>query len=541
MATRPATNTDPSRGIDHYDALVVGAGAVGGFAALLLAEAGLRVLVLDAGLPRSVLRKPLQWTVGRLVRALANPSALRYVNPALSYKARSFLKLLARHRQSIQCRCYAWDHAPDAFVDDTECPYSTPEPNPFTWLRCRQVGGRLALPTHGRQYYRFSKLDFAPMDGLSPAWPFPAEELNPWYELIERRLRLTGTYEDIAAVPDSEISEVLVPTPAEMAVMARLKDSWPGVAIMPGRFAPPLNTIELAVRTGRVQVCQGAVVREVNLNDVGELRGVTWVDARRRSERRAHAPLVFLCASALETTRILMLSRSKRHPKGLGGASGTLGRFLMDHVMLKLEGIGPHLPPGPLPGLGRCIYLPHFNRRNPGSPRTSRGFGVQLYQSPGAGDRSYFIAVSFGEMLPRNQNCVSIDETLRDAWGVPALHIKCSYGDSELSLGRQQATALQELADALGVRVTSFDGVPVTPGSASHECGTARMGTSPTNSVLNPYNECWDVGGVYVTDGACFPSQGSQNPTLTMLALTARACNHALMPTERFRSLEITR
>jgi choline dehydrogenase-like flavoprotein len=170
MANKSHLNT-----VEHYDAVIVGAGAVGSFAALLLAEAGLKVLVLDAGLPKSILRRPLQRAVGKLMQTLANPFALRLLSPAIAYKGRSVLKLLARRRQSIQCRCYAWDHAPDAFVDDIDCPYSTPPDKPFTWLRCRQIGGRWALPTHGRQYYRFSKLDFAPTDGRSRAWPFPAE------------------------------------------------------------------------------------------------------------------------------------------------------------------------------------------------------------------------------------------------------------------------------------------------------------------------------------------------------------------------------
>jgi choline dehydrogenase-like flavoprotein len=318
-----------------------------------------------------------------------------------------------------------------------------------------------------------------------------------------------------------------------------LQKRWPGVPMMPGRFAAPLNTLELAIRTGRVHLRQGAIVREVNVNDMGEVTSVIWVDARRRTENRACAPLVFLCASTLETTRILMLSRSKRHPIGLGGASGTLGRFLMDHVMLKLEGIGPKLPPGPLPQIGRCIYLPHFHNRNRGSTPSRRGFGVQLYQSPAAGDRSYFTAVSFGEMLPRIENFVAIDQAGRDAWGIPTLHITCTYDEPEYSIARQQAAALQELADLLGVTVTSIDRTPAAPGSASHECGTARMGNAPTSSVLDPHNECWDARGLFVTDGACFPSQGSQNPTLTMLALTARACDYALARWRTLRSAAV--
>ena len=177
---------------------------------------------------------------------------------------------------------------------------------------------------------------------------------------------------------------------------------------------------------------------------------------------------------------------------------------------------------------GRCLYLSRFDARDSSAPGPGRGFGVQMFQLSASEKRSHFVAVSFAEMLPRPENRVTLDPKRRDAWDIPVLHIDCSLGDTELIRVREQITALRELAEVAGVTPTHIDEAPPPPGSANHECGTARMGDDPKNSVLDPHNECWEAQGLYLTDGACFPSQGTQNPTLTMLALTARACDHAL-------------
>ena len=176
---------------------------------------------------------------------------------------------------------------------------------------------------------------------------------------------------------------------------------------------------------------------------------------------------------------------------------------------------------------GRGIYLPRFDARECASPSPGRGFGVQVYQFPGSGGRSHFSAYSFGEMLPRAENRVTLDSKRRDAWGIPVLRIDCAFSETELARARDQMRALRELADVAGVKLVTLDDPPRLPGSAYHECGTARMGNDPANSVLDGNNQCWDARGLYVTDGASFPSQGIQNPTLTILALTARACHHA--------------
>jgi len=505
-----ATTLEVARATSRYDAVIVGAGAAGGMAAMLLTEAGLRVLVLDAGPVRSPVRSFSRRVVRSLTRRILGNSALA---------------ALDRRRHAIQMQCYAWPRAPEAFVDDLDCPYVAPADRPFVWLRARQLGGRWLIPGHGRQYYRLGPDDLAPRDGLSAPWPLQASELDPWYAAVERRLGLSGRHDNLPWLPDGELKIVLEPTPGEAALQRSISARWHGARPVLGRFAAPIDALEAAARTGRLSIRSGAIAREIEVDGSDRVRGVVWIDQRSRTEQRACAPLVFLCASALESTRLLLLSRSARNPNGLGAKSGILGRYLMDHVMVRAAGERSTLSPEPAPEAGRLIYLPRFDARDLPVPGPGRGFGVQISPISASGG---WLTVSFGEMLPRPENRVTLDPRRRDAWGIPALHIDCGYDQAELLRAREQASALRELAEVAGVALTQIDEAPKPPGSACHECGTARMGSDPANSVLDPHNECWEARGLYVTDGACFPSQGTQNPILTILALTARACDHAL-------------
>jgi choline dehydrogenase-like flavoprotein len=516
---------------ESYDAVVIGAGASGGLAALLLAEAGLRVLVLNAGASHSPMRSPVHWLIGHTVRRLAEPEGLRFIPPALAYKARTILKHMAHGRQPIQSQCYAWERAPQAFIDDHDCPYTTPGEHSFVWLRSRQLGGRMVIPGHGRQYYRFGPNDFSPDDGLSPVWPLKPGELDRWYSLVERRLQLAGGLEGFPWLPDSELSVVLKPTVAEATLAQTIHERWPGAPIALGRYAPPLEALLKGKQTGRLLIKDNSIVKEIEVDDSGRVRGVVWIDEASNIDMRMEARLVFLCASALESTRILLLS----HPwRVIGASSKSLGRFLMDHVMTKAEGVGRKLPVGTNSEEGRLIYLARFDAREMNKRLDGgRGYGVQIYQSAGPGQQSYFTAVAFGEMLPDPNNRVALDNTRKDKWGVPVLHIDCTHRLAEQRLANDQRVALKALAEVAGVTLRRIDEEPAPPGSANHECGTARMGRDPSTSVLDPYNQCWDAHGLYVTDAACFPSQGAQNPTLTILALTARACDHAII---NFRS-----
>jgi choline dehydrogenase-like flavoprotein len=416
--------------------------------------------------------------------------------------------------------------APEMYVDDIDCPYVTAADRPFVWVRARQLGGRMIVPGHGRQYYRLGPDDLAPSDGLSPAWPMRPGELDPWYAAIEQYLNLSGRHDRLPWLPDSDLGQVRDLRPDETALQGAIQTRWPHARPLLARFAPPFDALEAAAETGRLLVRAGAIVREIELDRSGNVSGVVWVDRDSHVEHRTPASLVFLCASTLESTRLLLLSRSGRHPNGLGWASGALGRYLMDHMTLKAMGEGPPLEPEASFEPGRCLYLPRFDARDvPGTP-TGRGFGMQVYQVARDQQSSYFVASTFAEMLPRPENRVTLDVQRRDKWDIPVLRIDCTHGAA--SPAHDWSGALQSIAELAGATLTSLDRRPQPPGSAMHECGTARMGRSPENSVLDPYNQCWDARGLYVTDGASFPSQGTQNPTLTILALTARACDQVL-------------
>jgi choline dehydrogenase-like flavoprotein len=511
-----------------YVAIVVGSGASGGLAALSLTEAGLNVLVLDAAWHPSFVSAPYRRAVATITGKLANPELLPYIPPSLIYKTRKVLRILGGVRQPIQTKCYAWERCPDAFIDDLDSPYTTHPDHPFTWLRTRVTGGRMIVPGHGRQYFRLGDDDFAPTDGQSPQWPVTLHDLAPWYASVEKRLGLSGNRDGLPWLPDSDIRTPLAASPSEAKLQQQIAARWPASRPIMGRYAPPLDSIAQASKTGRLTFRAAAIGRDIITDAKGRAQGVTWLDAATGATHQTTAPIVFLCASALESTRILLLSKNA-DGKPLGAASGMLGRNLMDHIMLKAEGIGGALENEPVMlEDGRCVYLPRFDARDQPTVPPGRGYGVQLYQLSATPGSSYFTAVSFSEMLPRTENTVQLDATRKDRWGIPVLHIDCHYSQQELSRTREQATALREIAALTGAKLHDFSDTPPPPGSAIHECGTARMGADPATSVLDPHNQCWDAKGLYVTDSASFPSQGSQNPTLTVMALTARACAHAL-------------
>jgi choline dehydrogenase-like flavoprotein len=510
-----------------FDAIVVGAGAAGGLAAQLLTQAGMTVLVLDAGWRGRFVEAPLRRLIANVIGYVADPRLQNTLPPRVIDFGRRALRLAGKIHQPVQARCFAWEMAPDFFVDDRENPYVNEADSQFNWFRGHQIGGRMIIPGHGQQYYRMSGRDFMPEDGLSPPWGLAPGELDPWYSLVERHLGLAGGNEHCPWVPDGQMATIRQPSAAEAEVFELINRQWPRVQPIIGRSAPPMNSIEAAANTSRLLCRTGAIVRDVQIDKSGQTTGVSWFDRATGAIRSARSQLVFLCASSLATTRILLSSRSPAHPDGIGAASGALGRYLMDHVLLSASGMGGALPGEPVYSEpGRCVYLPRFDQRE-GAHGSERGYGAQIYRWSAGPGRSHFTAVSFAEMTPRAENRVVLDPHRRDAWGMPVLRIECRHNDAELQLAAQQSVALQEISELLGVRLHRLDSTPAPPGTAIHECGTARMGESPTDSVLDPNNQCWDAKGLYVTDAAAFPSQGLQNPTLTILALTARACEHA--------------
>jgi len=512
-----------------FDAVVIGAGAAGGLAAELLTTAGLDVLLLDAGYSQDILRTPPSRLLTQGLASVASAARVPSVSPALLTLMRRSYHVLGRLRQPIQTQCYAWDRRPGAFVDDIDCPYDSGSGTPFLWIRCRGVGGRLAVPGHGRLYLRFTHDDFRADGDARPAWPFSPSELDPWYAAVETRLGLLGGDATQPACLAHATEAEQRSTTLEEIVIERLAERWPLARPVRGRRAAPADTVDAAQRTGRLALRQGAVVRSVLVND-GRVTGAAWFDQATQREERVIAKRVFLCASALESTRILLLSRDESTGRTIGAESNALGNFLMDHVMVRAEAFGamPVAVAAPLCHEPHCVVLPRFDARSSVSGGTQPGFTVQLYAARAAFGRLGLFMTAFHEMRPRRENRVTIEPRRLDRWGIPVLRIDCSHGDAETAGAAAMRTALGELAAAMGTKIQRLDMRPAPPGLAIHECGTARMGDDPTRSVVDSHNECWDARGLYVTDAAAFPSQGSVNPSLTIMALTARACAHAL-------------
>jgi choline dehydrogenase-like flavoprotein len=520
------TNRADPAAMTGYDAIIVGAGASGGLAADLLCETGLKTLVLDAGHRTGFWRAPARRATFAMLSAMATPQAVKVIPRKLLWKAERMVRKAGAAYQPVQSRCYAWPSAPEDFVDDRTHPYETAEGVQFDWIRVHGVGGRMTVPLHGRQYLRHTATDFRPTDGLSPAWPFRPEELDPFYDLVEKRLELAGTEEDLPTAPASRLSRVLKTAPWERELIDKISSAYPGYRAVLGRFAPPVPALASAAATGRLSCRTGAVARHLETDGKGRVTGVVYHDTLTGKLQTVRAPLVFLCASTLESTRLLLTTRAERGGAG-SRTDDPLGRYLMDHATMRADGTGPAIDWGDeKQEQGRCVYMPRFDLRS--GDGSTRGFAMRVFQYEAAGGQSYFTAAADGEMLPRADNQVRLSSR-KNALGFPMLHISCTHGPAELELEKKMRKATDEILELCKVTPDASNTFQLhTPGSNIHECGTARMGNDPATSAVGRYNESWEFPGVRVTDGACFPSQGIQNPTLTILAVTARACQQAV-------------
>jgi choline dehydrogenase-like flavoprotein len=501
-------------GVDPaYDAIVVGSGACGGWAAKELTESGLRVAVLDAGPLFSVSSGPV------------------------TSQAR------AATRQPIQSRCYALnENTSHLFVDDIDNPYTFPESSPFWWIRSRQVGGRL----HTWRWVcpRMSDYEFkaASRDGVGTDWPISHADLAPFYDRVEDYLGVYGVPAGLPGMPDGRFVEPPPMSAGEKSFKSAVESRWTTRHVTGLRIAgrSPEGTLAAAMSTGRLTLRPNSIVRAVTVDrKTGRASGVAIVDRVTGEHRELKGRVVVLCASAIESTRILLNSATADHPAGLANSSGVLGHYLMDHVFgVGLDGVAPRLRGDPDDHNSLGAMMPAFRNIEEGDVDFVRGYEVTLQVSspPVRGDLreklrlrrrgGNFVLRTFGEVLPAFENRVTLDGSRTDAWGIPSVRIVCDYGENERRMAADAYRCLREMADAAGFHVTKAYPDPAPPGLSTHELGTARMGSDPTSSVVGPYNQTWDVENLFVTDGACFTSAGYQNPTLTMMAITVRACHH---------------
>jgi choline dehydrogenase-like flavoprotein len=501
---------------EAFDAVVVGAGACGTYAAMDLTRHGLRVALLDAGpnLPFPAVVPP-------------DPGAP-----------------LASERQPVQAHCYAHgERTAHLFVDDLDNPYTFPPDKPFDWIRGRQVGGR--LHTWGRMCLRMSdgELKAASRDGIGEDWPIGYADLAPYYDRVETDLGVCGAPEGLPQVPDGSFVSPPHLSSGERRFKAAVEAAWPTRRVIGARIAlaSPGAALAAAQASGRLTLLPDAVASEVTSGADGRAEGVVYVEREGGARRTVRGRLVFLCASAIESTRLLLHSESRSHPNGLGNSSGLVGRYLMDHTYgIGLRGVAPQrVEPSGSSTLYGCA-IPGFRNITEPVPGFARSYGVELQvhtpeaglvgrlrarrrQLPGA-----FWMSCFGEVLPRYENRVTLDRARTDAWGIPVAHVECAYGENERAMAADQVACLTEMATAAGLEIEETFAALGNPGLSVHEMGTARMGADAAESVLNGYAQSWDVPNLYVTDGASFVSGGFQNPTLTMLAITARACEHAV-------------
>ncbi|MGH9341419.1 MAG: GMC family oxidoreductase [Acidobacteriota bacterium] len=549
---------------EQYDAIVVGSGATGGWAAKKLSEAGLKVALLEAG---------RQVTTDEFTEHMP-----RY---KLEYRALSPEIVKTR---PIQRMCYAcMEYNYDWFVNDLENPYSTPEDKPFTWQRLRILGGRTLV--WGRQSYRLSDLDFkaAGHDGYGEDWPFSYDEIAPYYDQVENYIGISGQAENNPALPDSQFMPPMAMSCGEQMLRERVRDKF-GRTVTIGRtailtrdhngrgachycgpcergcitlsyFSSPFTTVADALKTGNCTLITDAIVSHVNMDSqTNKARGVTFIDRSSHQSHEISARTVILCAQALESTRILLNSATREHRTGLANSSGLLGKYLMDHAVgAGASGELPHFDTKASasdPSRPNGVYIIRFRnlKNGPQHHRFIRGYGFQgrssanfNFEAEGYGEsfkRSvrngiYGIRLTgFGESLPRLDNYCEIDSQLKDAWGIPALRISMTHGPNEKAMMEDAAVTAAEMLESIGTRNITVNSHLAMPGMAIHEVGTARMGNDATKSVLNAFNQTHDITNLFVMDGACFVSSGCQNPTLTMMALTSRACDHLI---ERFR------
>lgn len=548
---------------ETYDAIVIGSGITGGWAAKELTEHGLRTLVLEAGGP-------------------IDPAHdfVEHVQPwQLHFRGRGDRRKMERD-QFIQKNCYACDEwSGKFFVNDNENPYTFDQDKPFHWIRGRQVGGRSIM--WGRQVYRWSDLDFGAnaKDGHGTDWPIRYADIAPWYSYVEKFIGVSGERLGLSQLPDGEFLKPMEMNCAELAVRAGVAKQFGGERVVTiGRCAILSEnhrdraachycgtcergcitrsyfnsigvTLPAAEATGKLTLRPHSVVHSLTFDPATRrITGVNVIDAKTHATMEFKARVVFLCASTLESTRILLNSKSVEFPDGLANSSGELGRNLMDHVM----GAGAN---GTLPGMEdkesyghrpNGTYTPRYQNVKSQHPDFLRGYAFQGggwrggfgADAPGFGKDFKaqlrklgpwgFQFYGFGECLPRPTNYVELDKTRVDAWGIPALHINCVWSDNEQKLLQDMSVTAAEMLEAAGATniKTFIDHNP--PGLTIHEMGTARMGRDPKTSVLNAHNQAWDAANLFCTDGACMASSANQNPSITYMALTARAVDYAV-------------
>jgi choline dehydrogenase-like flavoprotein len=550
-----------------YDAIVIGSGISGGWAAKELTEKGLKVLMLERGRPHEHIKDYASASKDPWDFPHRGQATLQYKkdNPVIS-------------RDWAMYGTAAQEAIVDSWVNEKDCPYV--QEKPFAWWRSYQFGGRSVL--WGRQSYRLSDLDFEAnaKDGIAIDWPIRYKEMAPWYDYVEKFAGISGSAEGLPHLPDGHFLPPMELNVVEKDVAARIKKQYSNRHMIIGRvanltaplqartqcqyrnrcwegcpfggyFSTQSSTFPAATATGNLTVRPWSIVTKIIYDkNTKKATGVEVLDAENNKTYEFHAKILFLNASALNSAWVLMNSATDIWPDGLGSSSGELGHNVMDHhYMLGAQGTIEGFEDKTTYGRrANGFYITRFANLYGDKRDFLRGYGYQGSASregwsrevaelniggdfkealtePGAWSIG---ATGFGEILPYHDNKISLHKTMKDKWGLPVLSMDAGLKENELKMRKDIIKELVAMFEAAGVKnVTTWD-KDYNIGQGIHEMGTARMGNDPKTSVLNSHNQVWDALNVFVTDGAAMTSSACQNPSLTYMALTARAAEYAV-------------
>tara|TARA_R110002167_G_scaffold91458_1_gene246031 strand:+ start:81374 stop:83101 length:1728 start_codon:yes stop_codon:yes gene_type:complete len=553
-----------------YDAIVIGSGISGGWAAKELCERGLKTLMIERG---------------RVVEHRKDYPGENKAPWQLKHRSK-VNNLLIEQQYKVQHQCYAFTDATKHFFgNDRDLPYVVKAGTEFSWIRANQLGGKSIL--WHRQSYRWGEYDFNAnkQDGHGNDWPIRTKDIASWYSHVEKHAGISGANDNLENLPNSEFLPAFEMTTPEQVIQKKLAQYYPDRPMIMGRTAHLTKPSELHISHGRVQCqarneCQAgcsfgayfstqsstlpaaAITGNLHIapNSVvhsliydpqnNRITGVRVIDNDDLTEREYFSKIVFVCASTIGTTQILMNSISKKFPNGIANSSGVLGHYLMDHnynavTTGDIEGFEHEYYSGRRP---TGIMIPNFYYKPNSKRNFLRGYALQggayregwseIQHQDGLGSvykdklkhpgKWKFVLKAQGEMLPRFENKMGLHPKLKDKWGIPQIEFDCQFSENEKNMMLDAAQEAKNMMLKVGLSNVSSQVMHGPPGLAIHELGTARMGKDPKTSVLNAYNQSHDIPNLFVTDGASFCSSAVQNPSLTFMALTARAVNYAV-------------
>lgn len=558
MPTDSSYLNNKAKANNSYDAIIVGSGISGGWAAKELCEKGLKVLLLERGGP------------------LEHPNYPTANKDPWDFPLRNHLSNNDKKTHPVQSRHYSFlEETKHYYINDLENPYE--EIQRFDWVRANKVGGRSLL--WARACYRWTDTDFEAnlKDGHGVDWPIRYKDLAPWYNYVESYIGVSGNQDKLGYLHDGIFQPPFEMNCVEKDFQAKIAQNFKDRHLIMGRTAnltQPLNgrsncqardhcfrgcpwgayfssnscTIPSAMATGKLTVRPNSLVNRVLYDEQKQIAtGVEIIDTETKQETAFFARIIFLNAATVATSFILLNSTSHRFPNGLGNDSDQVGRNLMDHhkgasVVADVPGFEESYYYGRRP---TSTYIPRFKNLHTPEKDFIRGFHLcaSAYRTRGVGDSEigeklkeslteaggWKINVwAYGECLPYQENRIKLNRQKTDAFGRPQLSIDCSFKENEKAMFANMSATAKEMLEAAGYQNITDRSKMAAPGNANHEMGTARMGRDPKTSVLNGFNQMHAVKNVFITDGSCMASSSCVNPSLTFMALTARACDYAV-------------